>query len=206
MDPRMLNLVLSSVAAHFISRPRQARVRLLGVSEKVGMLQRVSGGSDESCCAHWLLVFWAPIVEKDNEGRRWRITLRVIFPQGNLQQWVPCPMVSADTIPCNLSMRSLAHKAKAIPRPFVVLRVTPGDHDRPHRTLPALHSGLKLQPGDLIQGKVKGEGKEKLVHVPWKMLPGSFTFYLNHWQLWWGTQSCIYLKILKVYSLMGVNI
>lgn len=57
VDPRMLNLVLSSVAAHFISRPRQARAPLLGVSEKMEMLQRVSGGSDESCCARWLLVF-----------------------------------------------------------------------------------------------------------------------------------------------------
>ena len=53
----MLNLVLSSVAAHFISLPRQARAPLLGVSEKMEMLQRVSGGNDESCCAHWLLVF-----------------------------------------------------------------------------------------------------------------------------------------------------
>lgn len=125
VDPRMLNLVLSSGAAQFISRPRQARAQLLSVSEKTEMVPRVSGGSDESCCAHWLLVLWAPTVEKDNEGRRWRITLHVIIPQGNLQQGGPCPMVSAAVIPCNFSMRSLAHQAKAIPRPFVVLRVSP---------------------------------------------------------------------------------
>lgn len=187
VDLRMLNLVLSSVAALFITCPRQAKAWLLGVSEKTELMLRVSGGSDESCCAHWLLVFWAPTVEKDNEGRRWRITLRVIIPQGNLQQWGPYPMDSAATIPCNFSMRSLAHKAKAILRPFMVLRVSlrcpggcfPGDHDR---TLPAFHSGPKLLQviwrSDSGEGQGRGEGK--LVRVPWKMLPGSFTFYLNH--------------------------
>ena len=44
VDRRMLNLVLSSVAAQFISRPRQARVQLLSVSEKTEMVPRVSGG------------------------------------------------------------------------------------------------------------------------------------------------------------------
>ena len=70
VDLRMLNLVLSSVAALFISCPRQAKAWLLGVSEKTELMLRVSGGSDESCCAHWLLVFWAPTVEKDNERKK----------------------------------------------------------------------------------------------------------------------------------------
>ena len=189
MDPRMLNLVLSSVAALFISRPRQARAWLLSVSEKTELMPRVSGGSDESCCAHWLLVFWAPTVEKDNEGRRWRITLRII-PQGNLQQWGPYPMDSAATIPCNFSMRSLAHKAKAIPRPFMVLRVSPempwgllpwGPWQTTQNT-PSIPFRTKAAPGNLEidSGEGQGRGEGKLARVPWKMLPGFFTFYLNH--------------------------
>ena len=170
---------LTLCSSLFITCPRQAKAWLLGVSEKTELMLRVSGGSDESCCAHWLLVFWAPTVEKDNEGRRWRITLRVIIPQGNLQQWGPYPMDSAATIPCNFSMRSLAHKAKAILRPFMVLRVSPempwgllpwG----PWQNTPSIPFRTKAAPGNLeiwFRGRSRERGRKTcsctLKDAPW---------------------------------------
>ena len=167
----MLNLVLSSVAAQFISRPRQARVQLLSVSEKTEMVPGVSGGSDESCCAHWLLVLWAPTVEKDMKEEGEGLLCMSSSPKEtcdneDLVSWFQLPRSHATSL-----WEAWHTRPRPSPGPSWFwespLRCPggcfPGDHNRPHRTLPAFHSGPKsfgvIWRSDSGEGQGRGEGE-----------------------------------------------